>query len=195
MRPTVALYFDYASPWAYLAAELLERRLPGVAIDHRPVYLRGLESFAQGIPYTALKLRYIGLDLTRVAAHEQVPIRVPSVFPLNGLYALRGALHTLAHGGFADYHRALFRAAWRDDRDVSSREVVLAVAREAGQDSTAFARALDDPAIKERLKVETAAAAERGVFGVPTFVVGDELFWGQDRMDYVARAVARAAGC
>ena len=191
MSATAIFYFDYASPWSYLADELLERRLPGVTIDYRPIFLRGLESFEKGMPYGHAKLRYLGHDLHRTAAYEQIPLRFPSIFPVNGVYAVRGALHTLAHGGFPAYHRAMFRAGWRDDRNLSSKDVVIEVAREAGQDAGEFARAIEEPALKERLKSETATAQARGVFGVPMFVVGDELFWGQDRLEYVARAARK----
>jgi len=187
----VQFYFDYASPWSYLASELLTRKLPNIEIEYRPIYLRGLESFAKGLPYNAQKLAYIGRDYLRCSAHEQVPTNLPAVFPINGLYALRGALFALEHGGFTAYHRAMFRAAWHDGRDVSTKEVAIAVAVESGQDADAFARGLESPAIKDRLKTVTAAAQARGIFGVPSFFVEDELFWGHDRLDYVARALAR----
>jgi 2-hydroxychromene-2-carboxylate isomerase len=183
--------FDYASPWSYLASELLPRKLPNIEVEYRPIYLRGLESFAKGLPYNAQKLAYIGRDYLRCSAFEDVATQMPAVFPINGLYALRGALFAIEHGGFAAYHRAMFRAAWHDGRDVSSKDVVLAVAAEAGQDAAAFARGLDEPAIKERLKMDTASAQSRGVFGVPSFFVGEELFWGHDRLDYVGRALTR----
>jgi 2-hydroxychromene-2-carboxylate isomerase len=176
-------YFDYASPWSYLASELLPARLPGAKIVYRPIYLRGLELFAQRMPYTSNKLRYIGQDLLRCAAHENIPIQIPQTFPVNGLYAVRGALALLDTPKFADYHRALFHAAWRHDRNVSDKQVVLSLARELGVELD-----LDDPALKDRLRQETAAADARGVFGVPSFFAGDEeMFWGHDRLDYVAR--------
>jgi 2-hydroxychromene-2-carboxylate isomerase len=190
MKP-IEFLFDYASPWAYLASELLERRLPGASIDWRPIYLRGLETFAKGLPYGSRKLAYIGRDFQRCAEHEGVATRFPDVFPINALYALRGALVALEAGRFAAYHRAMFQAAWRDNRDVSRKEVVVAVAAEAGEDAARFAAALDAPAIKEWLRDATARAEARGVFGVPSFFIGDELFWGHDRMEYVQRAALR----
>lgn len=184
--------FDYASPWAYLADILRARLLPGVTINLQPIYLRGLSSFSTGIPYGSAKLQYIMQDLARCAAHHAIPIRPPSNFPINGLYALRGALWCQQHAAAAApaFHAAAFAAAWRDDRNISDRAVVLELAREVGLDPAACAAGLDDPAIKDSLKTRTAAAAERGVFGVPSFFVGPQLFWGHDRLDYVARALA-----
>ena len=173
----------------YTAGEVADYQMAALLMA---IYLRGLETFARGMPYTSAKLRYSGADYLRCAAHEGVATRFPTVFPVNGLYAVRGALVALASGGFADYHARMFAAAWRDDRDLSRKEVVVEVARDAGQDAS-FAERLDDPAIKDKLRADTAAAQARGVFGTPSFFVGDELFWGHDRLDYVARAQADRA--
>jgi 2-hydroxychromene-2-carboxylate isomerase len=186
--PTVELFFDYASPWSYLADALAARRLPGVALTLRPIYLRGLESFATGLPYTQAKLAYIVRDFARCVAHEGVPYAPPPAFPINGVHALRGAIVAEREGALPRYHAAMFRAAWAEGRDVSQKDVVAAIAREL--ELPAVAEAIDAPDVKAELKARTEAAVARGVFGVPTFFVGDEMFWGHDRLDYVARAAA-----
>jgi len=185
----VELHYDYASPWAYLANELLQRRLAGVGVTLRPTYLRGLETFAQGMPYTAAKLAYIARDFARCAEHEGVRFAPPPVFPINGLHALRAALLAEREGALERLHGPLFRAAWAEERDISDKAVVGAIAREVGL--ARVADALDGAWAKAELKNRTEAASARGVFGVPTFVVGDELFWGHDRMDYVLRAASQ----
>lgn len=185
----VDVYFDYASPWAYLAREVLERDFPGLATRARPIYLRGLESFATGVPYGASKLAYIARDLARCAEHERVPLAPPARFPVDGLHALRGALIAEERGVFDRYHRAMFRAAWSEQRDTSDRSVAAAILAEAiGVSAEEAERAITDPAVKARLREATDEAAARGVFGVPTFFVDDEMFWGHDRIAYVARA-------
>lgn len=186
--PTVELLFDYASPHAFLAHVSLGARLPGAVIDHVPVYLRGFEAFARGIPYTGPRLAYIMLDLQRCAVDCGVAIRMPAAFPVNGLYALRGAVAARRAGKLATYHDPMFRAVWQDGRDVSQKATVAAIAAELGLPEVADA--LDEPSIKEELRATTEAAARRGVFGVPTFFVGDAMFWGHDRMHHVARALA-----
>lgn len=188
MSVVIDFLFDYASPWAYLANETLTRTLPGANIRFQPIYLRGLESFAQGMPYSFRKSHYILKDYHRCAEHEGVSTQFPSRFPINGLYALRGAVWALENGVFTAYHPAMFYAAWRDNRDISSKDTVIAIAGEVGIDPQVFAAAIEQPQIKDKLKTDTAAAQERGVFGVPTFFVGEDMFWGHDRMDYVARA-------
>lgn len=185
----IDFYFDYASPFSYLAAKQLPSRLPGVHVEPRPIYLRGLETFSKAIPYVGAKLTWIARDLLRCAEYAGVPLRIPSTFPVNGLHGVRGALFAIDAGVFDAYDAAVWKATWVDDRDVSQKQVVLEVIEEAGLDRAAFAAALEDPAIKDRLKRQTEHAVERGVFGVPTMFVGDELFWGQDRLDHVARAL------
>jgi 2-hydroxychromene-2-carboxylate isomerase len=189
---SIETYFDYASPWAYLASELMPRKLPslGAAVVHRPIYLRGLESFAKGVPYTAAKLTYLMRDLARCAEHEGVTLTTPPAFPIDGLHALRGAIVAQDSGAFDRYHRTVFRAAWAEARDISKKEVVATILADAlGSSEATAVEAMSVPTVKERLRDATTAAEARGVFGVPTFFVGDEMFWGHDRFDYVARAV------
>src|SRR6185295_6834675 len=115
----VEFLFDYASPYSFLASASLGAKLPKIEIDYRPVYLRGFESFATGIPFSAAKLAYLIVDLRRCAAELGLELRVPAAFPINGLYALRGAIAAQHAGRFAAYHEAMFQAAWQRGRDIS----------------------------------------------------------------------------
>ena len=182
----VEFLFDYASPYAYLANERAAAVLPDVRIKHVPVYLRGFEAFSKGVPFTAPRLAYILEDLRRCAAEYGLLFRVPATFPVNGLYALRGAIAASRAGMFDVYHRAMFRAVWAEGRETSNRDAVGQIMRTLGLGD--LVASLDDPSIKDELKTTTEAAARRGVFGVPTFMVGGELYWGHDRMHQVARA-------
>jgi len=184
----VDFLFDYASPWSYLADATLSRWFAPGQVTYVPVYLRGFESFAQGVPYSAAKMTYLLKDMVRSAAHVGVPVAMPPVFPINGLHALRGAIAAQREGRFAEYHAVMFPATWREGRDVSKKEVVAAIAREVGAPSVADA--LDEPGIKETLRTNTDRGVGRGAFGVPSFFVGEELFWGHDRM-HLAGAAAR----
>ena len=184
----VEFLFDYASPWSYLANELLARKFPGAEIVWRPVYVRALESFKDGFPFEAKKGEYVARDLIRCAAYEGVDWQSPATFPINGLYALRGALLAQKLGQFERYHHGMFRATWLESRSVSSARDVANVARDLGCAEVAVG--LEDSALKAELRAQTENAAARGAFGVPTFFVGEDMFWGHDRMDYVARALA-----
>lgn len=188
---TIAFYFDYASPWAYLANELLPRKLPNtsVAVTYHPVYLRGLETFSKGLPYAGAKLAYLMHDFQRCAAHEGVTVVPPASFPVDGLSALRAACVAQDSGAFDRYHRAAFHATWAEGRDINDKKVVATILADAlGSNEATALEAMTAQPIKDRLRDATAAAEARGVFGTPTFFVGDEMFWGHDRFDYVARA-------
>jgi 2-hydroxychromene-2-carboxylate isomerase len=194
--PTVEFVYDYASPWSYLASEIIARQLPGASVQYRPVYLRGFPRFKEGIPWRGPQLGYIATDLRRCTQHYDVRVHFPSHFPVNGLYGVRGALWVQEHAPseFADYHRAMYAAAWRDDREIGNKDIAIEVAAAAGIDKGAFAAGIELPEIKEKLKAQTEAVQQRGAFGVPTFFLKDaqgrdDLFFGHDRMEYVARAI------
>lgn len=192
MADSVEMLFDYASPYSFLASESLATQLPGVAVTLRPVYLRGFDAFKVGIPYTGAKLAWLIQDLRRCAEDLDLALRIPAAFPINGLHALRGAIAAQRLGCFDAYHPAMFRAVWREARDVSSRAAVAALAAELGLPE--IGALLDEPSIKDELRRNTEAAIQRGAFGVPTCFVAsapNEVFWGHDRMHHVARAVAK----
>jgi 2-hydroxychromene-2-carboxylate isomerase len=187
-KPPIEFLFDYTSPWAFLANALIPKKLPDAVIVHTPVYLRGFEAFSQGMPYSSAKLAYLLMDFQRCAAIEEVAVAAPATFPFNAIHALRGALAAHDDGSFARYHDAVFRAAWQESRDISTPAAVAALASEIGL--PAVAEAVADPKYKTAVRTNTESAVKRGAFGVPSFFLGDELFWGHDRMDYLARAHA-----
>lgn len=178
--------FDYASPWAFIAAACAPERFAGLEVVPVPVYLRGFDAFRAGLPYSPAKLAYIAQDLRRVVTRLGIRVKQPTVFPIDALHALRGAIAAQREGAFAAYDRAMFAAIWQEDRDASNKDVVKAIAREAGV--PAVADALEDPSVKDALRANTELIVARGAFGVPTFFVGDQMFWGQDRMIDAARA-------
>lgn len=192
MPVAVEFLFDYASPYSFLANESLDAKLPGIEIHYRPVYLRGFESFAKAVPFTAAKLAYTIIDLRRCAAEQNLELRVPATFPINGLYALRGAIAAQRAGRFTAYHRALFEATWQRGRDISNKPGFTAAANELG--FADIAAQIEDASIKDELRANTDEAIERGAFGLPTFFVGPEMFWGHDRMHQVASYVATRGG-
>lgn len=195
-RPTAPIdfYFDYSSPFAYLAIMRAEAEL-GPALRWRPILLGGLFR-SLGTPDVPLfqqseeKRRHTLQDLHRQAARAGVPFRFPSRFPMRTLLPLRA---TLAAGSPPPMVRALATALWAEDRDISDPAVVAAIADGVGLDGAGLVRAAESPEIKARLVAETSAAEAAGVFGVPTFVVhtperGPQLYWGADRMCLAAAA-------
>ncbi len=183
--------FDYASPWTYIADCRINEILEGLPVEIRyvPVYLRGFEQFREGMPYPAAKLTYIVTDMQRCASFQGVPLTIPNNFPINGLYLLRGTVFLEGRQECEAYRKAAYRATWMEDRNVSDPAVAVEIAKEVGLDGEEFAAGIAAPSVKETLQANTANTIERGAFGVPTFFVRDQMFWGQDRLDFVRREV------
>jgi len=194
--PRLDFYWDFSSPFAYfgsLQAEALAART-GATLAWQPMLLGGLFK-AIGQPMVPLatwseaKQRYYGNDLHRWAAYHHAPFRWPSHFPTNSLKAMR------CYMALADQHRAAFRAStfrafWAEDRNIADDGVLRDLLRGAGADADHVFERTSSPEVKNALVEATQRAAAAGVFGAPTWVVnGEHLFWGQDRVPLVERAL------
>ena len=184
------LYFDVGSPFAYLAAHRIEWVL-GVDPVWQAVLVGGLfklagrSSWARGdAARRAAGMRDIE---ARAARYGLPPVRWPEPWPGDYLTAMRAATWAARQGAAKAFALAASRRAFVHGRDLSLREEVLASLADAGLDPVAAA--VDDPAIKLELRRATEAAHARGVFGVPTVAIGDQLFWGDDRLEEAAAAL------
>ncbi len=140
------------------------------------------------------KMRQRRRDLERWAEHTGLPFRVPTQFPIKTSRALRGALAMRRWNLEEDYIRAIFRAYWEQGVNVADYDSLRPIAAELGVDPDAFEKESESAPVKQQLIRATGEGLERGVFGAPTFFVGDELFWGKDRLDFLERELARQAG-
>jgi len=191
----IEFWFDVGSPYAYLAW----RALPRLAAEHgariawRPMLLGGVfKATGNHSPAEVpAKSRWTRVDLQRWADRIGTPFRMNPHFPVNTLTLMRGATAMLMQGEDAllRYLDAIFPAMWEHERNLGDPDEVAAVLRDAGFDPAQVLAAANDPAAKEALKAATEEAVSRGVFGAPTFFVGDQMFWGQDRLDFVAQAL------
>jgi len=181
---SIDVYFDYASPFAYIAAEVLPTfaERVGLGVRWMPIDQSQLSNYANGLPYSALKRQYVMIGAARSAEYHGVSIQLPKPHPVGSLGALRIAGVALEDPRFAALHTALFRAAWRDQRDISQRDVLADWIAQAGGPVEDWLREADLPETKERLAALTAEAEGRGVFGIPSLFLGDELFWGVDSL-------------
>jgi 2-hydroxychromene-2-carboxylate isomerase len=194
----LAFYFDFSSPFAYLAAAAIEgvAARTGARLVYRPLLLGALfrDIGTPDVPLFTMpepKRRYYVTDMHRWAAERGAQLRFPSRFPMRTVKALR-LLLAAPEVSWPALVPALFRAYWADDRDLSSEDVLAEVASSVGLDGRALVAAIEDPAIKARLRGATREAEERGLCGVPSFVVdGGEPFWGQDRLELVEEALTR----
>ncbi len=198
MTRTVDFFFDLSSPYSYLAATQVDAAVArhGATARWRPVVLAAIFKAADNrMPaQSPPKARYMLADLARWAARYGVPFALNSRFPLNAMTAHRMICAARTRHGdaaAARLARALFDAAWAADRDITDAAVLTGLGDGAGLPGAALVAATQEQAVKDALRADTDEAIARGMFGAPTFVVGDELFFGNDRIDFVEAALAR----
>lgn len=184
----VDFYFEFSSPYGYIAIQLadaFEERI-GRPLTWRPFLLGPIFKLTGGAPLIAIPMKgeYSKRDFVRSARFHKVPFRMPDTFPINSVAACRAFywLDDQDPRKAKALAKSLYSAFFADNRDISSAAGVIAVAESLDVDGDGLAKALEDPALKERTKHEVDAAIARGVFGSPFFVIDGEPFWGVDRM-------------
>ncbi len=192
----IDFYFDFSSPYGYFAASKIEELAAkhARAVTWRPILLGAVFKITGGQPLPTIPLKgsYAAHDLARSARLFKIPFKLPSKFPISGTAPSR-AFYWVGDKDPALAKKlalALLQAYFAEDRDISNPEVTGNVAAKLGVDKAELTQALNDLAVKERLKTEVDAAIERGVFGSPYIVVDGEPFWGSDRLDQVDQWLA-----
>ena len=195
MTKAVEFYFDVGSPASYLAWTQLTKIAAeaGREIEYRPILLGGVfQATGNRSPMEVpAKGQYLQDDLQRFARRYGVPFRHNPFFPINTLTLMRAALGLqMRHPErMVPYVDAVFRAIWVDVKNINDPLTVTQVLRQAGFDPEQLLALTSDPAVKDELKVVTQEAVARGVFGAPTFFVANQMYWGQDRLDFVKEAL------
>ncbi|MEM0929091.1 MAG: 2-hydroxychromene-2-carboxylate isomerase [Pseudomonadota bacterium] len=195
-------YFDFGSPNAYFSYKVIpeiEERT-GTRFQWIPVLLGGIfKATDNQSPFMAYgnvkgKLAYDQLEMVRFQkAHGITSFQMNPHFPVNTLLLMRGAVAAQEASQLKEYVDVGFRAMWEEGRKMDDPEVLVATLNEAGLDGDGLAAKTQDAAIKAKLAENTSAAVERGAFGIPTFFVGDEMFFGKDRLVQVeAEIVAQS---
>jgi len=183
-------WYEFGSTYSYPAAMRIEplAEKAGVELRWRP-FLLGPIFKAYGwndSPFNIFeaKGRYMWRDLTRTCEGEGIPLKLPPVrFPQNGLKAARLALAGEGEGWTPAFTRAVFLANYAEQKDISDEEALGAILATLGVDADAALAEASTLPIKHRLRQQTEEAAARGIFGAPSFTIGDELFWGNDRLE------------
>lgn len=191
-------WFDFGSPSAYLAWT----QIPNVEADtgavaiYKPMLLGGVfQATGNHSPVTIVsKGTYTFIDFARYAKRYAVPLNMNPYFPINTLLLMRIAIGLQSAGAspFKDYCRTVFNAIWVDALNMNDPATVGKALQQAGFDVDDLLTLANSQVTKDALKAATQTAVERGIFGAPTFFVGDEMFWGQDRLDFVTEALQRA---
>jgi 2-hydroxychromene-2-carboxylate isomerase len=197
MTTPIDFYFDFSSPYSFLAAEQIEALAArhGRAVRYRPLLLGAVFKAAGSAPLTEQygpKAKYSVHDFGRSARFAGIRYRHPSKFPIGAIAATRGVLWLQRQqpDQVGPFVRAIYRAFFQEDRDVTDPTVVAQVAQSIGIDGQALLQAGQDPAIKDELRAQVDAAVALGIFGAPTFIVDGEMFWGNDRLPQVERWLA-----
>ena len=200
MPKELEFFYDFTSPTAYLAW----RRLPGVlertgaTVKYRPMFLGGVMQTTGNRPPGTLpqKAKWMAEDLQRWAKKYNTPYRLNPHFPMMTLMVQRAAQEWVDRPDFERYLSTIFTAAWQDQKNIGDKAALAEILSSAGYSPEEFFAAAENPANKEKLKATTDEAVARGVFGAPTFFVktrdGEEMHFGQDRLDFVEDALARA---
>ena len=189
MEPTLDFWFEFGSTYSYPAALRIAEvaRGAGVRVSWRP-FLLGPIFGAQGwndSPFNIypVKGHYMWRDLERICARLRVPFRRPSQFPRNGLLAARVACMGAAEPWMPDFVRGVYRANFAEDRDIAEPAIVAEILAALGVAAAEVLERAQGAASKQQLRAQTDEAIRLGIFGAPTFVVGGELFWGNDRLE------------
>ncbi len=195
MSSTVDFYFDFGSPAAYLAFTQLPALAvaTGAGIVMKPMLLGGVFQSTGNRPPISVPLKgaYLFQDLERYARRYGVAFNLNPHFPVNTVTLMRVDISLAMQGDerLGQYREAAFRAMWIDQQNMGDAAGIAALLDAAGFDAAATLAGASEQAVKDQLKACTQAAVDRGVFGAPTFFVGEQMFWGQDRLDFVRDAL------
>jgi 2-hydroxychromene-2-carboxylate isomerase len=194
MNITLDFYYDFGSPTTYLAYRRLKQlqQQYDLDINYMPILLGGIFKATANTSPVAIpaKGKYmLEHDLPRFARRYKVPLNFNPHFPLNTLNLMRGAIAAERLDCRDAYMDTVYTAVWIDGKNMAEPQVVATALGDAGLDATALMELSQDPAVKAELISRTEAAVERGLFGAPTLFIGDEMFFGQDRMDFIEEAL------
>ncbi len=196
-QPHLEFWFEFASTYSYVAASRVPRLAgaAGVPVVYRP-FLLGPVFGAQGLtdsPFNVYPVKgaYMWRDMERLCADEGLAMRRPSVFPRNGLLGARAAIAVGREPWLPDFVLGVYTANFAEDLEISKPEIVARVLRGLGQDPEPVLARTQDQDVKDTLRANTDEAMAKGIFGAPTFTVGTEVFWGNDRLDHALAWAAR----
>jgi len=200
MPKTVEFFYDYSSPWTYLAFTRIEEvcQRSAARLEWRPILVGGIFNTVNPSVYESRerpvlpKARYMAKDLRDWADFYALRLRFPpSVFPVNSVKSLRGALVALEHDKIAPYSQAVFSAYWADDRDISRDDVLGSIVDSVGLPREEYFEKIARSEYKDRVRANTEECVRRGGFGSPTMFVEDSMFFGNDRLVLLERELGK----
>ena len=194
MSKTLEFYFDFGSPTAYLAHKRLQQLSAqyDLLIDYKPMLLGGVFKATGNTTPVAIPAKgqyMLAHDLPRFARRYNVPLNINPHFPINTLHLMRAAIAAQRLDCMPAYVDAMFDAVWVDGKNMGELDVIAQTLADNELDSEALMALSQDPEVKAQLISNTDAAVERGIFGAPTLFMDGEMYFGQDRLDFVEEAL------
>ena len=187
MTRSIDFYFDFISPYSYLAYKRImsHKDKNKFKINYKPILLGGLHKLGKitAPAFNERKMKNMKNDCELVASKNKIEFKWNSKFPINSLYLMRGYL-VIDKDLKRKFFDTCFNTYWRDNLDISKEKNIHQILEKVGLDKKKFLTDIEDIKIKNRLKELTNIAFEKDVFGAPTFIVNNKIFWGQDRLDY-----------
>ena len=184
MTKLIEFYFDFISPYSYLANQKI-KSLKNLNIVYKPILLGGLHKLGEitAPAFNERKLKNMKNDCELVAKKNKIQFKWNSKFPINSLYLMRGYL-VVNSNEKEQYYETCFNTYWKDDVDISQEKNISEILEKCKIEKSRFLKNIQKQSIKDELKNLTKLAFDRNVFGAPTFIVNNKIFWGQDRLDY-----------
>ncbi|MDA8537094.1 2-hydroxychromene-2-carboxylate isomerase [Candidatus Pelagibacter bacterium] len=186
MTKSIDFYFDFISPYSYLAHNKIKvLRKKGVNFNYKPILVGGLHNL-QGITAPAFikpKLNHMINDCFLFAKKDNFEFIWNSNFPINSLYLMRGYIF-IEKNKKDLYLDIMFDGYWKDNLDISKKENLIRLLKKCSIDDNFFFEGINNPKIKDELKSVTQKAHDKDIFGAPTFIVNNKIFWGQDRLEF-----------
>ena len=190
MSNHIDFYFDIISPYAYIAHKKILKH-KNIIFNYKPIFLGGLHKLA-GIDSPAFneyKLKNTINDCNLVSEKNNIKFKWNSSFPINSLTIMRGYL-CVDENKQSDYLNYFFDAYWKDNQDLSNIKIIAKLLSNLQIDSEAFFKNVKEQVIKDKLINLTSDAFKKEVFGAPTFIINNKIFWGQDRLEYALEEIS-----
>jgi len=184
MSDHIDFYFDIISPYSYIAHKKIQN-LTNVVFNYKPIFLGGLHNLAgiEAPAFNKFKMQNMRNDCDLVAFKNKIKFKWNSKFPINSLNIMRGYL-SINNSKKIEYLNCFFDAYWRDNKDLSNSETINNLLGHLKIDQEKFYTSIKEQVIKDELIKLTNKAFQKEVFGAPTFIVNNKIFWGQDRLEY-----------
>ena len=184
MNKLIDFYFDFISPYSYLAYKKMQN-LNNININYKPILLGGLHKLGEITPpaFNERKMKNMKNDCVLIAKKNKIEFKWNSKFPINTLSLMRGYI-SIDTRYKSDYFKNCFDAYWKNNIDISVDANVNDILDKTGINKDNFYEMINDQKIKDELKNLTNIAFNKDIFGAPTFVINNKIFWGQDRLDY-----------